>query len=137
MNREVITDPLDRGDLWFDLRENVILFKQLGVTQPLVLFGFSWGKQIYDGPWTEQPISVDQLTHQVLEAEEKQFGKLGDDNLYIRVPEMDIRVQYSHETDIHLSYSDENIFVQNVLARWLERQWLTYGPRRAAEREND
>lgn len=130
MNREVVTDPLDRGDLWFDLRENIILFNQIGITRVLVLFGFSWGKNIYAGPWKEQPISLDQLVQQVLEAEKKQFGKLGDDNLYVYVPEMDIRIQYSHEADIHLSYFQENIIVKKVLDRWFDKEWLIQSRKR-------
>jgi hypothetical protein len=125
MNKELITDPLGIEDIRLDLGANIRLLKQLGINEVLVLFGFSWGRKIYEDTWTDIPLAPEQIEKRIAEAETKGFGRLGDDNLYITIASQDARLQYSYESDIHLSYSDENEFVETIRKRWLENDWLT------------
>ena len=124
MKREIVTDPLSVDDLRSDLKKNISFIKKLGVSRILVLFGFSWGKYIYSGEWEDIEVSVDEIQKMINDAEKKEYGKLGDDNLYITIPEFIARLHYSYETDIHLSYSEKNRFVERVIKRWSSNGWF-------------
>lgn len=127
MCHEIVTDPLAPEDLWSDLRANIGLLRQLRVGEVRLLFGFAWGKHVYQGPWTELEVSLEVLEARVKDAEHQGFGRLGADNLYLSLPALEARVQYSHEADIHLSHGALNPFVEAVLQRWRADQWLTLG----------
>ena len=124
MRHEIITDPLDHGELWADLRTNAALLDDLGVRQIWLLFGFAWGNSIYPAQWTDIPAAPDEIAGRIREAEQKGFGRLGSDNLYIGVPDLNARLQYSHEAEIHLSYLTVNPFVQTLYDRWSANQWF-------------
>jgi hypothetical protein len=124
MIREVITDPLDAADLWADLRENLRLMQQMGIEEIRLFFGYSWGKHFYEDRWVEIPIPPAQVAQRIIDAERKQYGSVGDDNFYVRIPDIEVRLEYTYETDIHLSYTEENPFVVLVLERWSANEWL-------------
>ncbi|MFZ7127655.1 MAG: hypothetical protein ACOWWM_15975 [Desulfobacterales bacterium] len=132
MNREIVTDPLAVEDLWSDLRETIALLRQTGVKTVFLLFGYSWGRFIYEGPWEDIPVEVDDVEPLVSEYEAKGFGKIGDDNLYLTVPEHHMKLQYSHETDIHISYSSAHpsALVEASIERWTGSGWLMAARRR-------
>lgn len=125
MNRELVTDPLGVDDLWSDLRANIDWLSKHGVAEVLVMFGFSWGKHIYDKEWVDLPIAVADLEQRVRAAEAQNFGRLGRDNLYLSIPQYEARLYYSYESDIHLSHAEDNPLVVAVRARWMADQWLT------------
>lgn len=127
MNKEVITDPLSPDDLWQDLKSNITHLKTRGISQVGVFYGFSWGSHFYDGIWKEIPVSIDELEAPLYRAMQAGHGALGHDNFYISVPEFSMKLQYSHETDIHISYIDENELVSIILKRWKDNGWLRYG----------
>jgi hypothetical protein len=124
MIREIITDPLDAADLWADLNENLRLIRQMGIEDVRLFFGYSWGKHIYEGRWVEISIHPAQVEQRIVDAERKQYGSVGDDNFYVRIPDIEVRVEYTYESDIHLSYADENAFVKTVLGRWNANDWM-------------
>jgi hypothetical protein len=128
MNREVVTDPLDGADLWQDLGETIRLTRQLGLSDLRLFFGYAWGKQIYDDRWVEIATAPGQVEARIADAQRRRYGRLGDDNVYIRLPEIDVRVEYSYEATIHLSYGQENAFVKSTLRRWESLQWML-GPK--------
>lgn len=127
MNREIVTDPLEAEDLWSDLRINIEMLNTMGVTKVLLLFGFAWGNAIYQGAWTDIPATPEEVEKRIAQAETEGHGKLGSDNLYITIPKLNARLQYSYETDIHLSYSQSNAFVNAILKRWSSQQWHLEG----------
>jgi hypothetical protein len=124
MIREVITDPLDAADLWADLRENLRYMQHIRIGEVRLFFGYSWGKHIYEDRWVEIPIHPAQVAQRIIDAERKAFGSVGDDNFYVRIPDIEVRLEYTYETDIHLSYADENSFVARVLERWRANEWM-------------
>ncbi len=126
MNKEIVTDPLSPEDLWQDLKTNIKMFKALGISQVLVLYGFSWGSHFYDDNWEDLPVDVDKFEDLLIKAMEKGYGALGHDNLYISIPRFNMKLQYSHETDIHISFGDNNELVRTIHKRWEDAGWLQY-----------
>jgi hypothetical protein len=131
MQAEIVTDPLQGTDLRCDLEANLARLKALGVLEISLLFGFSWGKHIYEKEWKELPASPDEARMMVCRAEKLGFGRLGDDNLYLTVKKYNLRLQYSHEADIHLSFGTANSLVRDILDRWESNQWLYYNRSKA------
>ncbi len=131
MQAEIVTDPLQGTDLRCDLEANIASMKALGVVEISLLFGFSWGKHIYEKEWKELPASPDEARMLVCRAEKLGFGCLGDDNLYLTVEKYDLRLQYSQEADIHLSFGTPNHLVHDILGRWETNQWLCYNRSKA------
>ena len=125
MIREIVTDPLDAADLWADLRENLRLMQHMRIEEVRLFFGYSWGKHIYEDRWEEIPIHPAQVEQRIINAEQKQYGRVGDDNFYVRIPDIEVRLEYTYETDIHLSYAEVNSFVAVVLERWSANEWMT------------
>ena len=125
MNRELVTDPLDREDLWSDLRANIELLTACGYLRALAFFGFAWGRHIYPGQWYDMPMSLKELEKQIVLAEEEGLGLLGSDNVYFTLADLPLRLSYSHESDIHLSYAREDDIVKRIRERWLSQDWLT------------
>ena len=124
MNREIVTDPVGVEDLWADLRANIELLRASGYTEAVVFFGFAWGKDIYEDQWVDISMSLDDLETNVRKAEDKGFGSLGNDNLYFTIQELQLRLNYSYESVIHLSYSEGNEIALTIQKRWLSQGWL-------------
>lgn len=126
LHTEIVTDPLQGADLLGDLEVNLSRINALGVQQVSLLFGFAWGNHIYEKEWKELLLSPDEARALVRQAEKQGFGRLGDDNLYLTVEAFNLRLQYSHEADIHLSFGTPNPLVYEILDRWRDKQWLCY-----------
>ena len=125
MNREIVTDPLDREDLWSDLSANLELLGARGHSRVMAFFGFAWGRHIYTDQWHDMPMSLTEFEKQVIRAEEKGFGLLGSDNVYFTLTDLPLRLSYSYESDIHLSYALQDDIVTRIRDRWLSLGWLT------------
>ena len=134
MQSEIATDPLRGIDLRCDLEANLARLKALGVLEISLLFGFSWGRHIYETQWEELPSSPDEARMLVCRAEKSGSGRLGDDNLYLTVRKYDLRLLYTHEADIHLSFATPNHLVRDILYRWETNQWLCYNRNEALGR---
>lgn len=125
MNRELVTDPLGPEDLWADLGENIKFLKSSGYKEALIFFGFAWGEKIYEDKWQEIPITLNDLEKKVREAESKGYGSLGKDNFYFTIEDIPLRLSYSYESVIYLSYSEGSEIASIIKERWLSRGWLT------------
>jgi hypothetical protein len=137
MHSEIITDPLQGADLRHDLTVNLARMKALGLQEISLLFGFSWGNHIYEKDWKDIPVSPDDAQAMVQRAERQEFGKLGDDNLYLFVKDYNLRLLYSHDADIHLSFGTPNRLVHDILDRWNGMQWLCYNQNSALTKAMD
>ena len=124
MSIRIVTKTLQVEDLWVNLKDNISLFKQFGINDVMILFGFAWGNYIYEKDWVELPTSTDGIENLILKAEKEEHGKLGFDDLYIKIPDINTEFQYCHETDIHLTFSEPNELVQAVRTRWISNGWL-------------
>ena len=124
MNKEIVSDPLEAEDLWNDLNSNIALLTSLNIRLVLMFFGFSWGNKIYPGNWHDIPAVTKDIKDTIINFERAGHGSLASDNLELFVPEYNVRIHYSYEADIHLSYLEENAFVQPILNRWTINRWL-------------
>ena len=52
-------------------------------------------------------------------------GLLGSDNVYFTLVDLPLRLSYSYESNIHLSYAREDDIVTQIRERWLSEGWLT------------
>jgi hypothetical protein len=137
MNTEIVTDPLAVEDLWFDLRSNIALLKKMQIASVNCLFGYSWGNFIYPGDWHEIPITLNGIEETIIGYQKMEYGQLGDDNLYISIPDLAVKLSYTYETDIHLAYAGINHFVEQVKNRWDSDQWLAHGQYRPSLQKKD
>jgi hypothetical protein len=137
MHAEIVTDPLQAADLCYDLEVSIARMKALGVLEISLLFGYSWGGHIYEKKWKELLFSPDEALAFVRRAEKLAYGRLGDDNLYVTVDQFNLRLQYSHEANIHLSFGTPNRLVHDILDRWSTMQWLCYNNSRALKKVMD
>lgn len=134
MQSEIITDPLRGMDLRHDLKVSLAQMKALGLHEVALLFGFAWGNHIYEKDWKEIPVSPDEAQTLVQSAEKQGFGQLGGDNLYLIVKQYNLRLLYSHEADIHLSFAKPNRLVHDIVDRWNAMQWLCYNKSKVLEK---
>jgi hypothetical protein len=63
-------------------------------------FGYDWGD------WQYETVEVANLRSRVKEAEARESGWLGNDDLFVRVENV-VEIQYCHHADIHLTYIQE------------------------------
>ena len=81
MTIKIVTKTLEVDDLWGDLRTTIDLFKQMGINEVLILFGFAWGNFIYEKEWMKQNISTDDIESLIIKAEKDEHGELGFDDI--------------------------------------------------------
>ena len=124
MSIKIVTKTLQVENLWDDLKDNIALFKQFGIDNVMILFGFAWGNYIYEKDWIELPTLTDGIQNLILKAEKDDHGELGFDDLYIKLPNCNTELQYCHETDIHLTFSEPNELAQAIKTRWISNGWL-------------
>lgn len=126
MQAEIVTDPLQASDLRNDLKANIRRMTAMGVREVGLLFGYAWGQHVYEKEWKELSVSPEEVHALVRRAEKQGYGRIGDDNLYLTVEKFNLRLQYSHEADIHLSFGTPNPLVRDIIERWTTQQWLCY-----------
>lgn len=134
IHTEIVTDPLQGADLRHDLEANLTRMAAMGVHEITLLFGYSWGNHIYEKEWKDLAVSPAEVLALVRKAEKQGYGRMGDDNLYLTVDKFNLRLQYSHEADIHLSFATPNPLVRDILKRWIAMQWLCYNKSRALKK---
>lgn len=92
-----------------------------------VLFGFAWGNEIYEHDWLELDLTGSELRSRVAKAEAAGLGKIGSDDLYIKLPALGVERRYCHEADIHVTAADaEHPYVEAERQEWLDRGWNVY-----------
>lgn len=92
-----------------------------------VVFGFAWGNEIYERDWLELNLTGRELRVRVAEAEASGLGKIGSDDLYIKLPDLGIERQYCHEADIHVTAAEpSHPYVQAERQRWIDLGWEVY-----------
>jgi len=121
--RCIITSEVDSSKLRAELAYLVTYFQSHAQASCRVLFGFAWGNEYYAGDWIEEEIPLSSLIGKIQSVEESGFGRLGRNDLFIKVSGMEFR--FCHESDLHLEFVDATDDVEHFYNRWGE---LGYGP---------
>lgn len=124
MTHGIVGRPRDAEALRRDFDEFVTELESRPAERVGVVFGFAWGNEIYEGDWLELSLTGGELRARVAEAEAAGLGKIGSDDLYIKLPALGIERQYCHEADIHVTAADsEHPYVAAARQEWLARGW--------------
>lgn len=91
-----------------------------------VMFGFAWANYIYDTEWIEQTFTPDELEAKVQSIELNDDGKIGDDDLYITIPNIGVHYTFCHENDIHLEGSTNSKYILAEKNRYQSLGWQVY-----------
>jgi len=94
-----------------------------GIGRIELLFGFAWANDIYPGDWEPQWLSAAEIRRVVSEAETRELGAIGSDDLFLTIPELASQRQYCHEADIHLESQAPSAYTESVKRDWIVRGW--------------
>ncbi|HLA60801.1 MAG TPA: hypothetical protein VK626_01025 [Nitrospiraceae bacterium] len=84
-----------------------------------VLFGFAWGIEYYpDKDWTYLEFQIEKLVEEVEQVETLGRDRLGDHDLFIRLPKTGLEFLFCHHCDIHLTFEERNEIADFFNQRW-------------------
>ena len=127
MTHGFIGRPPDAEAVRRDFDEFVTELESRPAEKVGVVFGFAWGNEIYERDWVELDLTGSELRSRVADAEAAGLGKIGSDDLYIKLPALGVERQYCHEADIHVTAADsEHPCVAAARQAWLDRGWEVY-----------
>ena len=116
--------PPDPQGVREDFEEFVTQLESTPAERVVVLFGYAWGNEIYEGDWLELHLTGQELRARVAEVEAAGLGQIGSDDLFITLPALGVERQYCHEEDIHVTAADaEHPYVEAQRQTWLDRGW--------------
>ncbi len=119
--------PLDVQAVRLDFEAFVAELESRPSEKVHVVFGFAWGNEIYEHDWLELVLTGSELRARVEAAEAAGLGKVGADDLFIRLPLLGVERHYCHEADIHVTAnSSNNPYLQAERRAWLERGWTVF-----------
>jgi len=109
---DLLSRNLTEEEVWSSFDYILGCLSRHGVTAVAVMFGYDWGQ------WQYEPVELASLRSRVKEAEARELGWLGNDDLFIKVENV-VEVQYCHHADIHLKYIQEDHPLTKELATYL------------------
>lgn len=115
--REILTYPLTKQQFWTELRHFVEYFRNVGIIDCSVCFGFAWGNEYYPGPdWTPEVIALDKLEEKILQIERRGLGEFGHDDVFVELADVEFR--FCNDTDIHIGFDRHNALIEDFYGRW-------------------
>ncbi|QDU39972.1 hypothetical protein Mal4_43260 [Maioricimonas rarisocia] len=124
MTQGFIGRPPDADAVRRDFDEFVTQLESTPSETVYVVFGFGWGNEIYEHDWLELALTGSELRTRVAEAEAAGLGRIGSDDLYVKLPALGVERQYCHEADVHVTAADpKHPYVEAERQRWLDRGW--------------
>jgi hypothetical protein len=122
MRRQIVTEVIGAGALGAELMFLTEHLQQEGCEYCEVLFGFAWGNAYYPGnKWDFARLPVAALIEEVARVEAAEMGSLGDDDLFVLLPDSGVEFQFCHESDIHLSCKSPGRISEFFVRRWSDR----------------
>jgi hypothetical protein len=122
MTREILTYPISKEQMKEELRYCAQHFRALGYDNCEVLFGSSWGNNYYaTSEWSFVEFQVLRLVEEVARVEALGFGRLGSDDLFIRLPSRELEFRFCNDSDIHISFDEPNEITEVFYQRWKSR----------------
>jgi hypothetical protein len=117
MQREVLTHPLTEPQLQEELRHFVEFYSAQGIAACNVLFGSAWGNEYYPTKdWLEEQVSLRDLIAKVKQVEVSGYGRLGSDDLFLKLPGLEFL--FCNDSDIHIAFSDSHPDIEYFFQRW-------------------
>jgi hypothetical protein len=71
-----------------------------------ILYGTVWGNDIYgfDNDWIPETIHSEEIEKNVEDKITKEYGNIGEDDLFIKIKDENIEILICHERDLHIVY---------------------------------
>jgi hypothetical protein len=142
MPREILTHPIPQPAMWEELNFLIHKLEDLGHRDCQVTFGFAWANDFYpNDKWEEITLTGIKLVAAVRKLEGSSAGKLGSDDLFIRVPPLGVKFQFCNDSDIHIWFEEPNEFTELFYTRWRDRgytpaEWIKTKEKNEKRREN-
>jgi hypothetical protein len=140
MQREILTYPLEPAQIKQELQFLAEQLHNFGCSECDILLGFEWGMAYYGtNPATYERIATDALVAKIVAAEETGLGRLGQDDLYVRIIEHEIEFRFCNDCDIHLTFEPPSVLAESFYQRWKSQgfspaEWVKVPGAAATER---
>jgi len=115
----VFSKILNREELILTLNDITSILKKNNIERVEISFGFMWGR---DGDeWIDYDVLTPEISERIEKEENLNNGKLGKDDFWISIKELEVQILFCHESDIHLCYNNENNITHSILENWEEK----------------
>jgi hypothetical protein len=115
--REILTYPLTKEQFWAEFRHFIAYFRNIGINECSVRFGFAWGIEYYAGSdWSPEYVPIEKLEEKVLELERRGLGEFGYSDVFIELTDVEFR--FCNDTDIHIGFDRPQAFIEDFYSRW-------------------
>src|SRR5262249_36022594 len=107
MKQEFAIHSVSDDVLAAELAHFVDYFLEQGHTGCAVLFGWHWGMDYYPtSHWDWLDIALDELQSEVQKVQDTDIGRIGGDDLHIRIPAVACEFCFCHHSGIHISFEE-------------------------------
>ena len=113
---QVHTSSLDKETLNAELLDILSLLASYDIKKVRILFGFAWGLEYMD--FTPYEVLLTHVPHELMKAEHRHFGSLGEDDFRIQLECADMELLFSHDSTIQLSYNNRNPLIEDIVNDW-------------------
>ena len=96
------------------------ILEQNQIDEVEILFGWAWGNEYKD--WVPFRTKVIDIVSEIDKPQQQKLGQLGNDDIFITIPELEIEFLFCHELDVHLSFNSDNKIVSSVIDSWVSEQ---------------
>ena len=122
MLREILTYPIEPAQMEEELSFFAEHMRALGYAGGDVLFGSFWGGEYYPtSRWEYERISFDALVAKVAQVEASGIGQLGRDDLWVKIPGLEVEFRFCNDCDIHITYEFSTELAETFYQRWKSR----------------
>lgn len=117
MKREILTYPLSKDQFWEEFRHFVAYFRDSGVSECSVLFGFAWGIEYYPGnEWVPETLLLEDLEAKIQELERRGLGEFGHNDVFVELADVEFR--FCNDTDVHIGFEGHKPMIEDFYTRW-------------------
>jgi len=99
------TREVTDAEVWKILDWVLGCFARHGIVEVTMIYGYEW--DIASLQWEEKLIEVGTIRDRVKALEDEGCGRLGQDDLFIRIDDR-VEVQFCHHADVHLRYDEDD-----------------------------
>ncbi len=124
MRYELVGIPKNRDEVRDEFMRFIDRINLEKIETVEILFGWAWGNEIYKEPeWNYLVLSSKDVLAKVLQIEKDGLGRLGYDDLFVKVQNYSCEILFCHEGDIHLISSSKNSYIIQECESWIKKEW--------------